>query len=250
MDTQFSVSRPESVGDSLTRAWVALKANIWLFAGFFLLFGIASSIVFVIPLVNLAGYLFSFILPAAFYTAFEAADGGREIRFSDFFSWTPQTSRLLIGALIMFGISVALFFPILMSILFVGFSIPTSLQSDGAVFSTGLVILGFGCLLLIFVVGVFAFSLIFLLLNTDKSIGEVLRLSWRTGWKNLGGVFLWTLLLIGLYLLGLLALVIGVLVTIPLAFGTQYFYLRSRFPKAGDKWDFDTTPPSDPYRLS
>jgi len=250
MDTLTPALQPESVGESLSRAWVAVKANIWLFAGFLLLFSIAYFVVAVIPLINIGAYLFSFILPVSMYTAFEAADGGREIRFSDFFAWTPQTSRLLVGALIMIAITIAFFIPVLLAFLFFGFSIPTSASAGSAFATTGLVAVGILCLIFGFVLGVFSFSLSFLLLTTDKSMGETLRLSWKTGWQNLGGIILWALLAIGLYFIGMIALIIGVLVTMPLIFGTRYFFLRSRFPGTAENWDLETHPPSDPYRLS
>lgn len=239
-------NRPAAIGDCLQRAWDALKPNIWLFAGFTLLYYIASGLLtqmaFFIPGASLISGLFSFILPVSLYSAFQVAEGGAEVRFGDFFNWTPKFGRLFLGALIIYAILLALLIPA--GLLF-GFSF-----FAGAMDYRYMVGLGFGMFGLFFFIFViffvFTFALYFLLLKKDMSIGETLSATLRFGSKHFGQIMLWMLFAIGLFIAGAIPCGIGLLVTLPLIVGMQYFFLTSIYPDAKrEVWDFEQTPGPD-----
>lgn len=242
-------SRPAGIGDSLQRAWDALKPNIWLFAGFTILYYIASALItqvaVIIPGFNLLSGLFGFILPVSLYSAFQVADGGAEVRFSDFFNWTPKFGRLLIGTLIIYAMVLALLIPA--GLLF-GFSFFAGASDYRLMAGLGFGL--FGLFFLIFLVFfVFTFAFYFLLLKQDMGVGETLSASLRFGSKYFGPILLWLLLAMGLIIAGALACGLGLLVTVPLIVGTQYFFMASIFPDAKQAvWDFEQTPgPDQPY---
>lgn len=252
-DTLNETVAPARIGDCLQRAWNALKLNIWSFIGFTLLFYFALAVVQYVlgyvPYGKQLANLISFIYPVSIYSAFKAADGGAEIGFQDFLSWQPRFGRLLLGSIVLYAIIMAFFIPV--AIIF-GLSIDASnVYQWNQLTGLGWGLIGFGTLFLL-LYGILSMAFHFLLLKRDYSLGESLRLSARVGLKHFGPIILFGLLAVGLVILGAVACGLGLLVTFPLIFGTQYFFLLSIFPDAENRlWDFDeTTPPSEPYRLS
>lgn len=91
----------------------------------------------------------------------------------------------------------------------------------------------------------FAFPLI---VDRNLSGWQAIKLSCKSVWKNLGGVTgLWAVLF-GINLLGMLACVIGVYLTIPLGLATQIVAYRKVFPKI-DNEIFNNPPPPSAYNL-
>ncbi len=234
------------MGQSLGKAWDAVKANIWLFAGFTVVYYIAYFILAMIPFVGQLAGFFSFIFGASIFTAYATYEKNGKLEFNEFFSWSPRFGRLFTGHLLMIGIGILIFIPLIIAFFaLIGFSALGTIVSDPspenimALFGSSFVIFILICLAvgLFFMVWFFAYP--YIVLYTDMPLMDAMRLSWKIGRNNIGQLILFVLLGIGLSILGTLCLLIGLTVTIPLMFGAQFFFLRSILPSQDDQqWDF------------
>lgn len=242
IETQASIT----MNESLKKAWVSTKANIWLMAGFVLIYYIVSWALQQIPGVSSVLSLVSFILSASLLTAFHTYEQRGKLDFNDFFSWSPRFGRLFLGNLLLLAMVIAIMVPVVIVLMIsLGAGFFTSMFSDPEAFMTSLLggwfIVIMLCLLaFFFVVGVFLFAYPFLVLFTDMPLTEALSKSIRIGRANMGQIFLFFLMAIGIALLGCLALGIGLTVSIAVLTGTQYYFMKSMLPSAGeaDRWDF------------
>lgn len=238
--SNYSTIGSQSIFDSLGKSWLAVRANVWLFAGFTMLYFIVSSLFGFIPMVGEISSLFGFFLTASVYAAFNIYDQKKaEIEFGDFFKWFPRFGRLFLGNLVLILLSLLLIIPfgfLLVSI--IGFEVLTNLaknaevlKGDPEVFvsmiggSSILIIVGLLMLFIIaFSLAFFAFP--FVMQFTDLSLGQAINYSLKIGRNNIGQMIIFAFLAIGLFLLGLLFCGIGLLVTFPMIFGTQYYFLK------------------------
>lgn len=253
MSTQFTeTSVSPNVGDALQRAWTALKPNIWLFLGFTVLFFIGYYILMflliLIPFGNLLVNVFGFIYPVSLYTAFQACEGGRELEFRDFFNWTPRFGRLFLGSLVLYAIILAIMIPLALIFgvsLMASSSFTTNYSASDLdrYMGIGFGFIGLGLLVgLLYTIATFAFH--YLLLKRDLPLGETMATSARTGFRIVGPILLFALLALGLFFVGTIACGVGLLITIPLIIGTQYFMLQDVFPDpAQNNWDFEAPMP-------
>jgi len=238
-----------SMSDSLSRSWNAVMKNIWIFAGFTILYIIVISFLSRIPVVkSLTGFV-SFILPLSIFCAMQVAHKQGVCNFSDFFNWTPKFGKLLVANLVLILVKIVVFIPIIILILTtVGFGILGTYMSG----SYGVVRESFGMLsggliglivlfaiILSFLLLILSFSYLFLIYFKDYNPMQALSTSWAVGKQNAGPIILFVFIAIGVSILGVLALLIGIIVAIPVILGMQYFYLRDIFPddSAVEEWD-------------
>ncbi|MBL7710856.1 MAG: hypothetical protein JNL13_00255 [Chitinophagaceae bacterium] len=237
------------IGQSFSKAWKATKENIWLLAGFTVVYYIAYFILAMIPFVGgLAGF-FSFIFGASVFAAYHIYEKKGSLEFSDFFSWSPRFSRLFLGHLLAIGISLLFLIPLVIAfVAFIGFSAIGAAISNPedimSLFGPGFAVFLLLMLLLGVLFAVWLFAYPYLVQFTDMPLTEALRLSWKIGRNNIGQLILFLVLAIALTLLGAMLLLIGLAVTTPLIMGVQFYFLRSIFPEQQEpeQWDFMNQP--------
>jgi uncharacterized membrane protein len=237
------------IGQSFSKAWKSTKENIWLLAGFTVVYYVLYCILAFVPLINGLASFFSFIMSASIFAAYDTYEKKGNLEFSDFFSWSPRFSRLFLGHLLMIGIALLFFIPLIIALLaFVGVSALSTLASSPeqffAVFGSGLILFFIIAFAIGLVFGIWFFAYPYLVQFTDMPLMDALRLSWKIGRNNIGQLILFLLLAIALTILGTMLLLIGLTVTIPLIMGVQFFFLRSIFPEQqeSEKWDFMNQP--------
>lgn len=233
------------VGTSLEKAWKDIKENIFLYAGFTVLFGIAYFIVSLMPvlgrlLTGLCGFLYS----VSIFSASHAFARNGQLEFNDFFAWAPRFGRLLVGNLLYIVILMFVFIPILIiSVSMVGFAALKGMPEDPVSFfqTFGGTLIGIILVVLLIAVllGVWFFAYFFLIQYTNLRYSECMRASWKIGRNNFVQLFAFFLLSIGLSLMGAMALLIGLAVTMPLLVATQYHFLRNFVPEDGRDEDWD-----------
>lgn len=244
--TKFSLSPTEA----LNKAWHAVTTNLGPMVGFVVLFYVASAIVGLIPYVSNVTNLFQFIFSVSLFSAFDSIERHGRAGFSDLFNWGPKFGRLLSAYLIVIGLAIVAFLPMLIllfSMLGTDFLSAFSGGRGAAMFSqfdgvsagiiAGIFLLGLvGGILL----AVFTFGFMFIVQFRNMSLMESLKLSFRIGRENFGQIIVFALLSIGVVLLGLLAIVLGLLIAVPLVIGMQYYLLRSILPtkEEASQWDF------------
>lgn len=236
-----------SIIQSLGRAWENMKPNIWLFGGFTFVYFIVSSILGFMPVLGGATSLFGFIFSASIFSAFYIYDKKRNIEFNDFFSWSPKFGRLFVGNLLLIALVIAILIPfvfIIIAILGVGFftTIASSPQEiEGLLVGSTIVVLLLSILLFVIVVSVALFAYPYIIQFTELSYGDALKYSFKIGRNNIGQVIVFAFVATGLAILGFLCLGIGLLFTIPLITGAQYYFLKDMIadeePKE-EQWDF------------
>lgn len=242
----ISAIASSSIGKSLNQAWGSTKANIFLLAGFsFSCFVIAVIMTF-IPGLNFVVNLFSFVVTASMFSAYDTYERTGKLEFNDFFGWSSRFGRLFLGNLVLFVIAIAVLIPV-MIVLFViiGMGAMSSLVSspDPETFirmygaQIAVFVLVFFVVMLLLAIWLFAYP--FIIQFTDLSYGEALKLSWKIGRNNIGHLILFVLLAIGLSILGFLCLGIGLAVTSALIIGVQFYFLRSMFAAGDTQWDFN-----------
>lgn len=240
----------ENITQSLGKAWDTTKANIWLLAGFCVIYGIAYFILGMIPFVSLLVSVCSFIFSASIFSAFQQYSQNGKLEFNEFFSWSPRFGRLLMGNLLLIGLFLLFFIPVIIVTVFVvGISFFTTTLPELAQDPNGWqAIIGplLMFVLAMFVIGlilsVFFFAYPFLVQYTELPLMDALRKSFQIGRNNVGQIILYFILSFGLMILGFMALGIGIVVTIPLIVGTQYYFMRSIIPDENNaetsQWDF------------
>ena len=110
------------------------------------------------------------------------------------------------------------------------------------------VLIFLGTLVVGAILGIVLFGYTYLLQFTEHSYTDCLKMSWNIGKKNAGSIIVFFLLSIALSMLGTLACCVGLLVTIPLVMGIQYYFLDSMFPQEDkmQQWDFMQQMPPAP----
>jgi hypothetical protein len=245
-----------SIFQSLGLAWSALRANVWLFAGFTLVYFIASSIIAFIPSFGGISSLFGFIYTASIFSALQVYDTKPELDFNDFFSWAPKFGRLFLGNLLLLVLSLIILVPfVLIIIAILGFGFFTAFMGnmhnpeamgmliDGA---TILVLVGF-VVLFVVVLSIALFAYSFIIQFTEMSFTDALKYSFTIGRNNIGQVIIFAFVSLGLAILGTLFCGVGLLFTIPLIMAIQYYFLKDMIadntPQPQEQWDFTTDNP-------
>jgi uncharacterized membrane protein len=237
-----------SIAESLSRSWNAVVSkNIWIIAGFTFLYYLVTGVASLIPFLGMAFGLLGFIYSVSMFSAFhkiEKNDG--ELTFNDFFSWSPKFGKLFVAYLVMLLMAVVMV-TILMILIFatlgVGFFTDVFQGNTPDVSGNVLMMLGLLAILFLavmFLFFIYTFGVLYLTQFRDMSLSESLSMSWKIGKANAGKLFLFGLLATGISLLGLMALVVGLLIAIPVISGMQYYFLRSMFPdeRQQEQWDF------------
>lgn len=254
--SNYSTIGTQSIFDSLSKSWAAVKANVWLFAGFSFFYFIISTVFGFVPFLAEISSLFGFIFTASFYSAFQVYDVKQgEVDFGDFFKWSPQFGRLFLGNLLLAILAIVLVIPfVLLLVGIIGIDVfvniansADSLKDDPEAIwkiisgSTILIVL------LAFILFVIALSLAFfafpyVLQFTKMPIGEAIKYSLKIGRNNIGQMVLFALLAVGLSIIGLIFCGLGLLITFPLIFGTQYYFLKDMIAEKSDsdsEWNFE-----------
>jgi hypothetical protein len=229
--------------EALSQSWKSITRHIWIFAGFTLVYFFLSSVLSNIPVVSFFASLLGFVYPVSVFCGLRAVDQYASVSFNDLFDWLPRFGRLLLGYLLLLFSVVLLLIPLVFvgAYLAGGFEVLADIMNGYEDFSLEVVLMLIGLGLVLFIpVLILQFSYLFLLCFQDHSVGYALVLSWKIGVANFGSLLLFTLSSIGIALLGVLALVIGLLVAVPLIIGMQYYFLRSIYPEqpAEEEWDF------------
>lgn len=243
----------QSIIQSLGNAWDNVKSNVWLFAGFALVYAIISGILSVIPILGNLASLFSFIFSASIFSALNVYDRTKSLDFSDFFKWSPKFGRLFLGNLLLGILVIFLLIPfafILVAIL--GLSFFTDIASNpenlrGLLVGSTILVLVLAVLLFVIIVSIALFAFPYIIQFTDLSFSESLSYSFKIGRNNIGQVVLFAFVALGLSILGLVLCGIGLLITIPLVVATQYYFLHDMISeKEPDvaQWDFMQQNPS------
>jgi hypothetical protein len=240
------------IGTSLEKAWKDIKQNIFLYAGFTVLFGIAYFIVSLIPILgNFTTGLLGFLYSVSIFSASHAFALKGQLEFNDFFGWSNRFSRLLVGNLLYIVIMIFVFIPlIIISLSIIGFAALRGVADDPVSFfqTYGGTLAG---IILVFiaiaiVLGIWFFGYFFLIQYTDMRYSECMRVSWKIGRNNFIQLIAFFFLSIGLSMLGALVLLIGLSVTMPLLVATQYHFLRNFVPENSreQEWDMMKDQPS------
>jgi hypothetical protein len=237
-----------SPGGSLSKAWQSVTANLGPFIGFTILYFIATSIFNAIPFIGWLTSFFQFIMTVSVFSGLDYIDRNRKLSFSNLLDWTPKFGRLLGASVITFFMSLILFAPLVIYFLITqGTSFVMNLSDATgryaafrfAPVSVTLITLIYGFIGLV-VLCVYTFAFFFLIQFSDIPVMEALKLSFRIGKENFGRITVFLFLAIGVIILGVLALLLGVLVAIPLVIGMQYYMMRSIIPAdETGKWDFE-----------
>lgn len=240
------------VGTSLEKAWKDIKSNIFLYAGFTVLFGIAYFMVSLMPvlgrlLTGLCGFLYS----VSIFSASHAFARNGQLEFNDFFGWAPRFGRLLVGNLLYLVVLMFIFIPIIViSISLVGFAALKGMPEDPLSFfqTFGGTLLGIilVVVLLLVILGVWFFAYFFLIQYTELRYSECMRASWKIGRNNFVQLVAFFFLSLALSMLGAMLLLIGLAVTMPLLVATQYHFMRNFVPENGrdEEWDILRDQPS------
>lgn len=244
----LSTIATQSISKCLEQAWKNVTKNIWLFAGFTVLYFTVSSVVGLIPVIGSLSNFFSFIFSASIFAAASVSDQGAELGFNHFFSWSPKFGRLFLGNLVLMLLAIAILIPLaLLLIALLGMSFFSSLASGGdpsdllpfITMSNVLAIVG---LVFVFVIllSIVFFAYPFIIQYTELSISDSLKYSFKIGRNNIGQIIIFAFLAMGLSILGLLFLGIGLAVAIPLIMLTQYYFLHNIIiaDSAEKEWDF------------
>jgi hypothetical protein len=245
-----------SIFQSLGLSWNALRANVWLFAGFSLVYFIASSIIGFIPSFGGITSLFSFIYTASIFSALQVYDTKPELDFNDFFSWAPKFGRLFLGNLLLLVLSVLILIPfLLMVVAILGIGFFTAFMGNmhnpegfaGLMDGTSIIVLILFVVLFVVVVSVALFAYSFIIQFTELSFTDALKYSFKIGRNNIGQVIIFAFLSLGLAVLGTLFCGVGLLFTIPLIMAIQYYFLKDMIadntPQPQEQWDFTTDNP-------
>lgn len=208
-----------------------------------------------IPGIGTLAGLFSFAFVASIYSAYNVYEKNKKLEFNDFFSWSPRLGRLFLGNLLLVGLALLIFIPviiILIAIIGIGsftdvfknadfFKDPENIRSILVPGVLLFVLVIFVIFVIMILIGIALFAYSFLLQFTDMPFMTALKTSWKIGRNNVGQIIIFALIAIGLSILGTMALLIGLAVTIPLLAGTQYYFLNSMMPQIEsetEQWDF------------
>lgn len=239
-----------SITQSLQKSWDTMKANIWLLAGFTVLFYLLYFILSFIPGIGTLAGLFSFAFVACIYSAYNVYEKNKKLEFNEFFSWSPRFGRLFLGNLLLVGLALLIFIPIIIILIaIVGIGSFTDVFKNADFFKDpenvrsilvpGVLLFVLVIFVIMILIGIALFAYSFLLQFTDMPFMTALKTSWKIGRNNVGQIIIFALIAIGLSILGTMALLIGLAVTIPLLAGTQYHFLNSMMPQTEtEQWDF------------
>ncbi len=93
----------------------------------------------------------------------------------------------------------------------------------------------------------FKFALPILTDNDGLGIGEIIKLSARAGWSNIGGIIVLVILQTLVILVGVLALCVGVLFVIPVIWASNAIAYRMVFPESPQGGIYNEPPRPDYY---
>jgi uncharacterized membrane protein len=246
--SNFSAIGSLSIVQSLSRGWDSIKANIWLFGGFAVIYFLLSMILGFIPVVGQFVNLCSFIFSASIFSALNVFDTKRKLDFNDFFLWSPKFLRLFVGNLLLIALFIFIMIPfafILIAILGVGFF--TELMKGPEVFEglfvgSTILILILAVILFIIILSIALFAYQYIIQFTELSYFDALKYSFKIGRNNIGQVVIFAFVALFLMILGGLLLGMGLFFTIPLIVATQYYFLQDMIS--------DKSPIEHPINLS
>lgn len=237
-----------SITTALSRSWSAVTNNIGPFAGFTILYFVVNSILRKIPVLSTLSSVLGFVYPACIFYGFYAIEKYGSLTFNNFFDWMTGFWKLLLGYLVFGLLCIVIFIPaVVIMIIAAGGLEAISDILQGYEAASSVLLLSAGGLLLLFMIPVLLleFSYLFLLCFSDHQIGYTLGLSWRVGYANIGSILVFALLALGIFILGILSLLVGLLVAVPVIIGMQYYFMRSIFPiRQEEEWDFMKEYPS------
>jgi hypothetical protein len=238
---------------ALSKAWNAVTGNLGPMAGFTFLYFIVVGFLGRMPFVSQVTNLFQFVFAASLFCAFDTIDRYGKASFNDFFSWTPKFGKLLVAQLLYLVCVLILLIPLfvaLFSVVGIAFLDENAGSGFGAAFFSAAsfaAVIGIVGLLFveIIVLLIFTFAFMFIVQFRDMPLVDAFKLSFRIGRENPAQLVIFLFLVLGVVLLGLLAIFIGLLIAIPVIVGMQYYLMRSIFPVAeNNQWDFMRNDPA------
>lgn len=238
-NTEFNVGVIKPV-ECLKEAWTLIKPNYWvLFA--------AAVVGMVIG--SLTAYILLGSMMCGIYLCYLQAIDGKTVALDLLFKnykrfFLPSLPVVILFVVPMFVVFGAVYFPLLVA----------TAMGSGLSESEIMTVL-FGSLAVDLVITVimvclhtllmFAFPLI---VDRNLSGWQAIKLSAKSVWKNLGGVTgIWAVMFV-VNLAGILALCVGIYLTIPIVIATQVVAYRKVFPKL-DNQTFDSPPPPSAFNL-
>ncbi|HEV7645233.1 MAG TPA: hypothetical protein VGO50_14915 [Pyrinomonadaceae bacterium] len=238
-------------GECISNGWNLIKDNYWLFLGIVLLGAVIAGC---IPCISLF-----FIGPVAvgIYLCLFTQMRGQPVEFGMMFKgfekFVPAMVLGLIEAIpgilvqvIRFGAEMGNYG------LKRGRGFDFFAQSDDMALAGGLIIIAIiaGVGFLLFAIAwqiTFKFALPILTDNGDLGIGEIIKLSARAGWSNIGGIIVLVILQTVVVLIGALALCIGIFFVIPLIWASNAIAYRMVFPESPQGSGLYNEPPRPDY---
>lgn len=215
-----------NTGNYVAQGWDIFKQNASGFILFFLLYIVITVVLNVIPLLGqLANFLISGALSAGFYVVGHKIVNQEPYIFSNFFDGFQKIGQFIVFALLTGLIAILIALPL------GGAAIITALTSGGNLDPTVLVgMVGtLGVIALLFVL-VFLFLIYvpcFILFSNYDTINAI-KASFNLVKKNIAGHIVLVLAIIGIALLGVLALGVGILVAAPVIYLTIYAAWRDQ----------------------
>lgn len=242
-NVQFFRGAIDSTG-CITNAWNMLKLNYWLYFGATL---IVVAVYYCVPCINI--FILGPLSAGIYYTALKDMRG-EPIEFSMMFKGFEKFGPLLVVGIIQAIpaiISQMFQFTFRISDIALHGMTTQSGENDPNIFLAG----GFLTAVIVFSILIFIFSIVWaisfsfavpIVMENEIGVGDALKLSFRAGWSNAGGIIVLSILLGLLCLLGFVAICIGILFVLPLVYVAWAFAYRQIFP-APDASQFHSLPP-------
>ena len=234
-----------NAGDCISKGKDLVMENYGMYIGITLLAFVLTGC---IPIVNL--FLAGPIMCGIFYVLFrqmrsEQVEFG--MMFKGFENFVPA---MLVGLLA--AIPEIISQGVRISIDLADLGINGSLfQSDQAriALSTGLIvvaaIVGLGFFLASLALRVTLFFALPLITEHGLGAGDAIKLSAQSGWNNLGGIIVLSILEFFLVLGGLLLCIVGIFFVLPIIYAANAFAYRQVFPDNQQNFDSSPPPPSE-----
>ncbi len=223
------------IGEYVKRAWEIFKMDAGIYIGMQLFSFVLSFAGSLIPFVGIFSGIILMPYNYGFFLTAQKNDRGEHQTFSGFFDGYKKGVELIGAGVISFLIICVALVPLLFLIDIGGiFSIlsenagnETELASNLMYHFLGKIWIIFAYIFVLSILSYLAFSWIGqLILFKDKSIGESIQISSKLGFRNIGDMMLLFLTIIGINILGLICLIVGLFITIPMTYIMLYLAFK------------------------
>lgn len=215
-------------------AWGIFKAQAGLWIGVFLTFFMISFVVSLIPLVgSIISPFLNMVLLGGIMYACEMQRQNGSFAFGDIFAgFQNNVGQLLLAALIyflvVFGVLFVLLFGLGMSSALAGGSGSEEQIQQMFTGPLGMIVLLVGMVFLTLVMAAIYLVPALIMLQNETAINAI-KLSFKAFTRNIGGAFLCSLACVALYILGIITLLLGLLVAVPMVLIVPYCVYRDVF---------------------